>query len=164
MVRCKMIGVVVALLLAMAMPTAAMAADATPYDGSISTTYITIFRDLATKVSIFDDYVFFRSGQNEYVMYVGDISYENGKFAGKGLTVYTITNETNYNSVYNYSISTRDLDLSAGSALIYSNLGQYPDLIERNDYYAFATLTLLFIALCCYLLRSVFGFSLRSRR
>lgn len=154
----------VALLFALALPMAARANAATVYDGNISTTYITIFRDIATNLGIGDDYVFFRSGQYEYQMYSGKLKYSNGSFTGSNLTIYTIdTNTGSYgNNSYNYTITTGSLTLSPGNALIYSNLGQYPDLIERSVSFEFATLLLLFIGLCCYLLRSIFNFSLRS--
>ncbi len=150
------------LALVMAMPSRASAAEV--YDGSISTTYITIFRDIATKIGPADDYVFFRSGQYEYQMYVGDLTYENDSFTGTGLKVYTIsTAGSGYSNAYTYDWSTSDLELAPGTALIYSNLGEFPDLIERSDYLAYSQILLLFIGLCIVLLRPIFSFCLRPR-
>lgn len=154
----------VAMVFALAMPMAARANAASVYDGNISTTYITIFRDIATNLGIGDDYVFFRSGQYEYQMYSGKLTYSNGNFSGSNLTIYTIdTNSSNYNNYYQYSVTTGSLTLSPGDALIYSNLGHYPDLIERGDSLEFASMFMLFVGMCCYLLRSIFSFCLRRR-
>ena len=165
MVRRKVIPALVLLFcLLLAMPAQANAASV--YDGSISTTYITIFRDIASKIPITDDYVFFRSGQYDYMMVVGQFDDTGTTISTTGqVTVYTIsTNSGSYNNAYEYSVSTESgFSLSPGSALIYSNLRNYPDLIERNDYFEFTALSLMFVGLLCYLLRSFFGFSLRNR-
>ena len=160
----KVIVPVLVICLVLAMPAQAYAAEV--YDGTISTTYITIFRDIASKIPINADYVFFRSGQNEYMMAVGDFAESGNSIEATGeVTIYAIsTNNNNYSNGYEYSVSTQSgYSLDPGSALIYSNLGHYPDLIERIDYFGFATLLLLFVGLCLYLLRSLLGFCLRRR-
>lgn len=163
MVR-KVSRIIVFLVIAAVMlPMAASAA--TIYDGNISTTYITIFRDIASKLSPFDDYVFFRSDQYEYMMVVGDFDYSSGLMSADGrVTIYAISTNNTYNSSYVYSVSTQDgFSISPGESLIYSNLGDYPDLILRSDYYELSAVLLLLVGLCCYLLRSVFGFCSRKR-
>ena len=60
------------------------------YEGTISSTYTTYFKDILSRQTIFTDYVCFRSGQNQYVMVVGDLEYSNNRFvlSGNG-SVYT---------------------------------------------------------------------------
>lgn len=157
---------VMMLALLLAMPVSASAYSAYN-EGNISTTYITIYRDISVKVSPFDDYVFSRTGQYEYIMAVGDLTLSNNSFRSNGsVEVYRITTgQNNYNSTYQYSITTESsFSLSAGNELVYSNLGSYPDLIERTAFYEISALLLMLVALCMYLIRSIFGFCLRSRR
>lgn len=165
MVRCKVIllAFCFSLALVMAMPSRASAAE--PYEGNISTTYITIFRDIATNLGLDDDYVFYRSGQYEYQMVVGQLDYTGSLISADGsVKIYRITTNSGYSSDYVYTITTANsFSLTPGNALIYTNLGEYPDLIERSVDFEFATLALLFIGLCCYLLRSILGFCLRRK-
>lgn len=168
MVRKSVILVMVALLaVTMAMPLTAAAASYSAYDGNISTTYVTFFRDISSKIPINSDYVFFRSSQYDYTMIVGDLDFSGDTFTSSvEVQVYEISTNSgsSYNSTYSYSVSSENnFSLSAGSSLLYSNLGNYPDLIERNDYYAFSAVLLLLIGICLYLCRSVFGFCLRLR-
>lgn len=53
----RILAVACALCCLAALPLAASAA--TVYDGNISTTYITIFRDIVSKLPLTSDYVFF---------------------------------------------------------------------------------------------------------
>lgn len=166
MVRKSLIKVLLVCVLAVTMVQPFTASAYSIYtDGNISTTYVTYFRDISNKIPSGSDYVFFRAGQNEYVMVVGNLKLSSGKITSTGsVKVYSIYTSGNYNSTYNYSETTESsFSLSVGSSLIYSNLGNYPNLIERNDVYAFSALILLGVGVGCYLLRSVFSFSLRSR-
>ena len=144
----------------MALPASAASYNA--YDGNLSTTYITIFRDIVGKVSLLDDYVFFRSGQYEYLLVSGDLEFSGGSFTGQTVTVYRIVTDSAYSSTYSY-FQTEEIDfsLSPGSGLVYSNLGAYPDLIDRTSLYSFASLILLLACVCMYLVRSIFSFTLR---
>lgn len=153
-------------IIACVLPMATHAFAAEPYDGTINTSYITIFKDIATKIDIDKDYVFYRSGQYEYQMVVGDLHYSTGQITADGLVeIYIVsTNSSNYNSGYEYFVTSENgFSLTLGSSLVYSNLGAYPDLIERNDYNVFTTNFLLVIAICLYVLRSIFSFCLRKR-
>ena len=153
---------VLAGMVPMALP--ASAASYTTHDGNISTTYITIFRDIVGKISPLDDYVFFRSGQYEYILVSGDLEYSGGSFAGQSVKVYRIVTDSAYSSTYSYfQTEETAFSLTPGSGLVYSNLGAYPDLIDRTSFYAFASLILLLACVCMYLIRSIFSFTLRRR-
>ena len=145
-----------------ALPLAASAASV--YDGNISTTYITIFRDVAAKFPIGTDYVFFRSGQYEYLLVAGDLTWTGSMFTGSDLTQYILKTNSNYNSTYEFgTVVLDDFSLAIGSALVYSNLGDFPDLYERQDYNG--TAALFALAICCAssLIRPVFDFVLRVK-
>ena len=162
----KIIGaLVVALALVLAVPVSASAYEVYN-DGTVSSTYTTYFRDILASASPFDDYIYWRSGQYEYSLVVGDLSYSGGRFTSSdSCTHYKFTTSSGYNSTFSYSTtSINDFSLSVGNALVYSNLGNYPNLTDRGDFYALASLLLLLVALCMYLVRSVFAFCLRTRR
>lgn len=165
MVR-KIIMVLIALCLISAVPIQASAAEV--YEGNISTSYVSIFEDIAEKkVGLFDDYVFYRSGQYDYQMVVGQLALSDNQITSDGsIQIYTIsTNNANYNNIYEYSVTSGSaFSLTPNTNLIYSNLGDYPDLIERSNYYAVATLLVMLIALCIFFVRSIFSFCWRDRR
>lgn len=166
MVRNRKIIVILAVL-AVIMATPLTASAYSIYeDGSLSSTYTTYFRDVVSNISPFDDYIYWRSGQYQYSLVVGDIDYSNGRFSSSGeCTHYYFTTSSGYNSTFSYHVDNiNDFSLSVGDSLVYSNLGNYPNLTDRGDLYALSALILMLIALCLYLLRSVFGFCLRSRR
>lgn len=136
------------------------------YQGTISTTYVTFFRDIASTLPVSHDYVMLRTGDNVYKMYSGDFINEGSNFymQGEGY-VYTINYNSGSgynNSYYDYSISSvSDVTVSAGNKLIYSNLGNYPSLTDRGDSIVYA-LFVAFFAFCisCVLYR-IFKFTLR---
>lgn len=162
MVR-KMIIVCLALAALAAEPLSASAASV--YDGTISTTYITVFRDIASKLGPLDEYVFYRSGQYQYTMIAGEITWDGSTFAADEASSYVLDYSSTYNSSYSYDTGTvAGWTLTPGNALVYSSLGDYPDLIERGDKYEMATLFVLCVALCMSLIRPVFNFTLRRSR
>lgn len=137
-------------------------------DGNISSTYTTIFRDILEDTNIFEDYVFFRSGQYEYTMIVGDITLSGTSFSAADFTEYVISYTSgSYGSTSNYSYTTStgtNFSLSVSDNLVYSNLGHYPKLIERGVYYEFASLVTLCIIGMCMLMRPMFQFVCRLRK
>lgn len=141
--------------------------DGSIYDGTISTTYLTIFRDVVSNLGIFDDYVFYRSGQYEYALIAGDLNYDGTRIrlSGSG-TQYVLTYQSNYGSDNYYHWEVSDISsfsLTMGDYLVYSNLGNYPTLEGRETIYAFGTFFTLCVLGLCALLRSCFGYVLRSR-
>lgn len=148
----------VCLVLCCCFATTAQAQSYTVYDGNMSTTYITYFRDIVNNLSLKDDYVCFRSGQNEYILAVGDLEYQDG-FIGSAneVEIYRIATEGNYNSTYTYSVTTADsLAVYTGDEILYSNLGNYPNLIERGSQYEILTAVLLSVALLSYVIKRIF--------
>lgn len=160
----RVLCAVCALAAMLALPAAASAY--TVYqEGNISSTYTTIFRDLMPQRKIQEDYVFFRSGQYEYVMLVGELEYQDGLFFGDTAREYKIITNNGYNNGYEYTVQeVTDVALAPGTSLIYSNLGHYPELQEQRDYFLFAQVFLMVVYLCLILLAPVMRFPLRDRR
>ena len=144
----------------------ALSVDA--YQGTISTTYLTFFKDIVAGISIFDDYVFYRSSDNTYSLVTGDLELQGTTFVlnGEGQE-YEITQNSGsgYSSSY-YSLSVSavsDLSVRARDYLVYSNLGHYPRLEERGEVYEFALLMAFCIFGSCCLIRPISNFVLRFR-
>lgn len=132
----------------------AVQASAEPYQayqGNIGTSYLTYFQDLLPKLKLNDHYVFFRSDQYEYMMVVGDLEYNDGIITSADtVTVYTLTSNSSYNSYYAYNVSTLDeFTLYTSDILIYSDIGNFPELEERgHKYEVLQTITFGLLMLC----------------
>ena len=148
------------LLLVCAVGTRAQAATYDVYDGNPSSTYQQYFRDLVGGLSFNDNYVAFRSGQNTYVMVVGDLVYNNGLFTSENsCKVYTFTNTTGTNSYYRYDISSiSSFYLDAEDKIVYSDLGDYPQFEERSAKYEILTAILVVAVIVGYAFRGVFRY------
>lgn len=136
MVR-KVTIMAVCLCLLFCVSRSAQATAYTPYDGSISSTYITYFKDIVSGIGFNENYVALRTGQYEYVLFVGQFTYENGVYTLQDTgTAYTISNEGNYNTYQTYSVNeVTDVTVTPQDKIIYSDLGQYPQLIDRGSKY-----------------------------
>lgn len=131
-----MIACIVAIMMLMCcFATLTHAATHNVYDsGNLPTTYVTYFKDILSGQSILSDYVAFRSGQNSYTLVVGDIEYNSGSFSASNVTSFEFSTESsNYNPHYNYYVTDlSSFSLDAENQIIYSNLGSFPQLIERS--------------------------------
>lgn len=159
MVRKVIVYMVVVLTLLTAMCGAVSAETFSPYEGNISTSYLTYFEDLLPKLKLTDHYVFLRSGQYEYSMIVGDITYGNGVFtSSSSCTVYSMSTTNSYNSYYSYNVSSIDtLTLRPSDILVYSDLGDFPELEGRGNKYEILQTILICIALLAFVIRGIFG-------
>jgi hypothetical protein len=157
----RMFCMLAILCLLCATGTVAQAASYDVYDGSPSNTYIQYYRDLLGSISITDNYVVFRSGQYDYKMVVGEIVHNNGLFTSdKPCKVYSFTQtENGYNGYYTYNTSSIDsFVLDSENKIVYSDLGEYPQLEERGARYEILT-TILIVAICVgFVCRSVFRY------
>lgn len=162
----RKVGAFVALLaLIMAMPLSASASTSYEvYEGNPSNTYITYYRDILAGVGFNEHYVAFRSGQYEYTMLVGELVYNNGYFScTDAVTAYVFTSNSSYNSYYAYNVtSIDDFTLNPGDKIIYSDLGNFPQLEERSARYEQIEVLLLVTFGMCACIRSIFN-STRKR-
>lgn len=128
-------------------------------NGSLSSTYITYFKDIVSGIGFNDNYVAFRNGQYSYIMVVGDLDYNNNviSLVGDGKSYTFTTNSTNYNSQYNYYVADiNNFSVNCDNNIIYSDVGDFPQLIERGDKYAIFTAFLLCIAFVCIVINRIF--------
>ena len=131
----------------------------TPYASVTGGTYYELASLTRPKMGWADDYVFWRSGQYSYSLAYGDLSFDSGTFTGSGLHLIHWTYSSSQTG-YLMTEETSDLSLRVNSCVVYSNLGNFPILdhqADNNCYLAFMGV----VAVCLYLIRSLFGFVLR---
>lgn len=133
-------------------------------DGMLNSSYVPYFRDLVSKLPMNEDYVLFRSGAYEYKLVSGELEYDGGFFYGSDVKSFIISfpNENSLDAIF-ISEDIETWDLITSGRLVYSNLGDYPELIERGSHYEAATLILLIVGFIAYFMRSIFRFTLRLR-
>lgn len=128
------------------------------YDGNMSNTYVQYFRDIVSGLGFTEHYVCFRSGQYEYTMVTGDLEYNGTSFTGSGdLIVYTFDYDGSYNSSYDYNVTTiNNFSLTPNNRIIYSDLGQFPQLETRGEKYEILSAFLVIVALLGIVIYSIF--------
>lgn len=132
------------------------------YDsGTLSTTYVTYFRDIVSGIGFNENYVAFRSDQYTYILVVGVLEYNNGiiTLVGESAKEYKYYAETTsgYNSQYRYSVGTlNDFSVDTSNYIIYSDVGDYPQLIERGAKIESITAIILCIFIVMYIVRNIF--------
>lgn len=144
--------------LVIALGNRAQASEYSVYDGTMSSTYTEYFRGIISGIGFNEDYVAFRAGQYEYILFVGDLNYENGRFTGRGRTYHIQTGTGTYNGNITYTTQDEEaFGLEADTAIVYSSLGEYPELITRGEKYEILqTYTLCAIGLFVLFVR-IFG-------
>lgn len=131
------------------------------YDGTPSSTYVNYLAACMENKS--DNYVIWRSGQYEYRLAHGsDLRVADGVFTGS-VDLVTLSNSSSYNSTYQmYFSSDSSFTLrNSNDYIIFSNLGNYPDICGGVKSYevqtiivalavpfAFALIYLLFRCVC----------------
>lgn len=160
MVR-KVSVMICTLALLFGLSVGAQAATHSVYDGTISSTYLTYFQDILAGVSINDHYVAFRSGQYEYTMIVGDLTYNGNSFTLDGTGVsYVFTNATSsgYNTTYSYQTADiTNFSVNVGDEIIYSDLGRFPHLEERGARFETISAVLLAVLVLSGVVRRIFS-------
>lgn len=141
----------VCVLLVGAFCTQANAATHTIYEeGTLSSTYTTYFKDIIAGAKFTDNYVAFRSGQYSYSMVVGELEYKNGAISlvGSGKEYKYSATTSGYNQQYKYTVSNlSNFSVDCGDYIIYSDVGDFPQLVERGAKYEM--LQTLLIWICC---------------
>lgn len=157
MVR-KISAILAMLVLIIAIGNSAQAVSFTAYDGTMSNTYVQYFKDIISGIGFNENYVAFRSGQYEYTMVTGDIEYnaDSNSFSlsGDG-TQYQFVSSSNYGNDYSYEVSTiTDFTLNPSNEIVYSDVGVFPQLVERGaKYEMLTTLLIIILLLGCVVMR-----------
>lgn len=106
-----------------------------PADYNLGTSNVAIFSGLVSKVPFGQHYVYWRDGQYTYKFAYGKLSFAGGRFVGgdNDITVISYDTENGYNSYYTYSsVVDSAFVLSPGNRLVYSDLGNYPGLADKE--------------------------------
>lgn len=145
--------------------TSAHAYTHTVYDnGAINSTYLTYYRDILAGLPITSNYVAFRDGQYSYIMVVGELEADGNiiTLTGNGKAYKFTTNNTNYNAQYRYYVDDiNSFSLNTDNYIVYSDVGEYPQLMERGQNMKFSQ-RLLSLLLCFVLLSAVFSVSVSA--
>lgn len=160
------VAICLCLAIAIAMPGKTFAYSVYS-EGTLSSTYITYFKDIVAGIDPDEKYVAYRSGQYSYTLAVGDLSISGTTISSTDtVTLYVYESTTfGYNSNYIYNVSTvTDFSLNVSNYIIYSNLGNYPMLEERSVIYEYTTLYIAIIIGLCMFIRSLFAFTYCLRK
>lgn len=165
MVWKRLVIICLCLAIAIAMPGKALGYSVYN-EGTMSTTYITYFKDIVAGIKPNDKYVAYRSGQYSYTLAVGDLSISGTTISSvDNVILYVYEYGSGYNTTYYYNVSTvTDFNLNVSNYIVYSNLGNYPLLEERGVLYEYATLFVICIIGICMFIRSIFSFTYRLRK
>lgn len=141
--------------------TQAFADTHTVYDeGTISSTYVTYFKDIISGIGFNDNYVAFRSGQYSYTMVTGDLDYNNGviSLTGEGKEYIFSANITSgYNQQYKYYVNDiSNFNINCGNNIIYSDVGEFPQLMERGAKYEILSAVLIIVCCLCVVINRIF--------
>lgn len=123
---------------------------------NLGTTYQSIFAGVAYKVPFGQHYVYWRDSQYSYKFAYGDIELNGSEFVGNDVvTVCSYDTSNGYNSVYSWTTwNDSEFSLSANDALVYSDLGSYPDIFNRRG---LQNETGLFYAVVCFCIWKLFS-------
>lgn len=135
------------------------------YQGSISTTYLAIFKDIVSSLPISSDYFLYRSADDSYSMLVGDITFDGSNFSMSSGKVYDVTYISfgyNQPSYYEYSVQEiSDISIARGNYLVYSNVGDFPRLESRGVNYEATILFAFIVFFICWIIKPIFKFVMR---
>lgn len=150
----------ICILLCSAFCTTANAKQYSVYEeGTLSTTYTQYFKDILSGVGFNENYIAFRSGQYSYTMLVGELEYSNGviKLIGEGKEYEYSSTGTGYNNQYKYYVrDVTDSSINVGNNIIYSDVGDFPQLVERGAKYEILSTVLLCIFGLCIVINRIF--------
>lgn len=180
MVR-KVSAVICSLVLICALCTTAQASTHTIYENStISSTYLTYFRDILYGLQYNTEYVVFRSGQNEYKMITMPDGYLNVELTDNymvdGTAIFSVpiglAHEYTFSTEGNsYNTSPRfeykkisEFELIQTDEIIYSSCRGFPQLIdERSEAFEFVQTLFIIVAFIALYVFRIFNSSKRRK-
>lgn len=155
--------IIIVFLVLAAISSLTIAASAAPISAAYNDIAFNVARALISDAEMLDSYIFYSAAENTYILAIGKLKEQNNIIqSDSSVEVYTITVTENTYTVD--QITDEEYQLNVDQIYLYSNLNSYPDIIERGNRYEEATLFMLVIGLCLFLIRSIFNFTLRLRR
>lgn len=143
--------------------TSAYAVNYNAYQGSFSSTYLNIFRDVAENLSG-EDYVAWRASDEVYCMYIGNDLEENaGTFTGGEGRLLSLSSSrsdsgSSYNTYTSYSMTDiSDIRLTTNNVLVYSSIKEYPALKQGGEEYEISLILIIAIALLSFVFIRIFS-------
>lgn len=133
----------------------------TPYASVTSNAYSEIASRTIIKSGWNDDYVFWRSGQYEYCLAVGDIEFTGGVFSGDNCKLFRYTLDSGYNGTYRLSVENDSINLNVSNYIVYSNLGDYP-VFDNTYVFGRIGIFIVMIVSACYVMNSMFSWVIRT--
>lgn len=112
------------------------------------------------KMGFGDDYVFFRSGQYQYCLAVGNLSWSGGSFSGGDIQCTFLNLSYAGSSDLSLTHSSGSFSLSPGDKVVYSSLGDFPTLAPDLVYLELI-IFLGLVAIVMSILRYIWSFLLR---
>lgn len=113
-------------------------------DGTISSTMVNYFDGVLNNYPN-KDYVIWRDSQYVYYCVVGDLIFNNSTYRSSDCDIYSINTYQQYNTTYvlNHSHIT-DFSLNNNNRyIVYSSLGDMPNLQERGSTYEYQEIFIL---------------------
>lgn len=134
-------------LVLLVLPIGAGAAEISTQYG-VGTTNTAIFSGVAEKLPFGTHYVYWREDQYTYALgYSESLELDGTVFTGEDVTIVRYESQSSYQTAATFTESvTSSFELDALDFLVYSDLGSYPDLIERGE--------VVYEALACFMLGS----------
>lgn len=113
-------------------------------DGTISTTMVNYFDGVLNNYPNID-YVIWRDSQYIYYMAVGDISFNNNTYSSDSCDLYYINTYQQYNYTYvlNHGINQHFTLNNSNRYIVYSSLGDMPNIQERGSIYEYQEIFVL---------------------
>lgn len=124
---------------------AALGSVSSAYD--VGSSYNVYFAGLARKLPYGVNYVYWRESRYVYrIAYGRDLALNGTNFSADSCDIITFNRDPGPDEIPTWVHSTeRNFSLSAGTVLVWSNLGHYPALDDGGNIYAQATLVLLVV-------------------
>lgn len=131
-------------------------------DGTISSTMVNYFDGVLNNYPN-KDYIIWRDSQYIYYCAVGPIDFNNSVYTSSDCDLYSINTYQQYNSTYvlNHSHITNFSLNNSSRYIVYSSLGDMPNIQERGSTYEYQIVFLLFIFALYFLVWSVLKFGSR---
>lgn len=127
-----------------------------------SSSYANYAAALLPKLGFSEDYVFFRSADNEYIFVHGDLSLSGTTFSGESVD-YERFYYGGSSRGYLFDSGTGSLSLDTGGYVVLSNLGDYPTLSGADASMTHVLVFVSTVALCLFVISRLLSFTLRTR-
>ena len=128
----------------------AYAKDYEVYNGDIPGSVVECLNNV--RIPVDKDYVLFRASEEEFKLIVGDISVDGTAYISDAAChVYTLHSDNTY-----YHTTEDNVYIQVNDKLVYSNIGQVPEMYERSDLFEATTLFVLIVGSVLMLILRIF--------